>query len=427
MQAFPRGSKAARVDLSWHWAAPALLDWKEDPWAAEAWFKQTDLAEEWTGSEERGEDVGVEQMRIQVLYGVARSGGKILGPRPPDLARVLASIALAGPATAALAAVAGVLGGESRLRSFPVRNAAGRIGWGFRGYYNLPEVVHLLRGIGPEVPYWQVALKYGLEGGIGAVLGEYLHVLNDWLGLNDHELEEAATQIADTVVEALGIRTASLSADDLRPGPKSTLVREQKRLRSRYAARLADERGEDDKEANRIDHVRTAFNSPFWPFVLATTSIGQEGLDFHLYCHAVVHWNLPSNPVDLEQREGRVHRYKGHAVRKNVALKHGGEPNGGELSDQWASMFGAAEGCRPTGATEIWPFWVYPVEGGARIERHVPAMALSRDVARLERVRKMSGLYRMVFGQVRQEDLLACLSRLTADGSDRSLLIDLHP
>ena len=62
-----------------------------------------------------------------------------------------------------------------------------------------------------------------------------------------------------------------------------------------------------------------AYNSPFRPFVLASTSVGQEGLDFHTYSHAIVHWNLPSNPVDLEQREGRVHRYKGHAVRKNVA------------------------------------------------------------------------------------------------------------
>jgi hypothetical protein len=38
-------------------------------------------------------------------------------------------------------------------------------------------------------------------------------------------------------------------------------------------------------------------NSPLWPFVLATTSVGQEGLDFQQHCHAVVHWNLPSNPV----------------------------------------------------------------------------------------------------------------------------------
>jgi hypothetical protein len=30
----------------------------------------------------------------------------------------------------------------------------------------------------------------------------------------------------------------------------------------------------------RSDFLRVAFNSPFRPFVLATTSIGQEGLDF---------------------------------------------------------------------------------------------------------------------------------------------------
>ena len=33
--------------------------------------------------------------------------------------------------------------------------------------------------------------------------------------------------------------------------------------------------------------MREAFNSPFWPFILATTSVGQEGLDFHLYCRDI--------------------------------------------------------------------------------------------------------------------------------------------
>jgi len=72
----------------------------------------------------------------------------------------------------------------------------------------------------------------------------------------------------------------------------------------------------DDDEA-RQPLVRAAFNSPFWPFVLATTSIGQEGLDFHWWSHAVVHWNIPANAVDFEQREGRVFRYGGHAVPRN--------------------------------------------------------------------------------------------------------------
>ncbi len=60
------------------------------------------------------------------------------------------------------------------------------------------------------------------------------------------------------------------------------------------------------------------YNSPFRPFLLTSTSTGQEGLDFYPWCHRLVHWNLPGNPVDLEQREGHVHWYKGHAVRRIV-------------------------------------------------------------------------------------------------------------
>jgi hypothetical protein len=98
-------------------------------------------------------------------------------------------------------------------------------------------------------------------------------------------------------------------------------------------------------------------------------------LDFHPYCHAVVHWNLPSNPVDLEQREGRVHRYKGHAVRKNVASvvrKNGHAPAPG--ANPWPGLFKSAEK-HAHRTSEIVPYWVFPVEDGAYIERHAPTAA----------------------------------------------------
>ncbi|MGK8236792.1 hypothetical protein ACLGGT_21975 [Roseovarius sp. MS2] len=53
----------------------------------------------------------------------------------------------------------------------------------------------------------------------------------------------------------------------------------------------------------RSEEIRSAFNTPFWPHVLATTSVGQEGLDFHSWCDRLGHWDLCSSPVDLEQRE----------------------------------------------------------------------------------------------------------------------------
>ena len=174
-----------------------------------------------------------------------------------------------------------------------------------------------------------------------------------------------------------------------------------------FAVRFGDEKSEEEKSLVRSGQVRTAFNSPFWPFVLATTSVGQEGLDFHTYCHAVVHWNLPANPVDLEQREGRVHRYKGHAIRKNVAGQHAQSGISSFSQDPWEQMFGDALAKRQAGATHLTPFWIYP--GHAKIQRHVPALPLSRDQDRMEALRKSLAVYRMVFGQIRQDDLISFL------------------
>jgi hypothetical protein len=173
-----------------------------------------------------------------------------------------------------------------------------------------------------------------------------------------------------------------------------------------FAARFGEEKTDGDKEVTRAEQVRESFNSPFWPFVLATTSVGQEGLDFHHYCHAVVHWNVPSNPVDLEQREGRVHRYKGHAVRKNVArgFRSSLTPIDGN-DDPWEGMFDAAKKTRSKDSSDIIPFWVYQREGGAHIERHVPALPLSSEREQLSALKRSLVVYRMVFGQNRQEDL----------------------
>ena len=79
----------------------------------------------------------------------------------------------------------------------------------------------------------------------------------------------------------------------------------------------------DGIRPSRSDELRVAFNSPFRPFLLATTSVGQEGLDFHPWCSQIAHWGSCSSPLDLEQREGRVQRYLGLAGRRQLAVRHG--------------------------------------------------------------------------------------------------------
>jgi len=182
----------------------------------------------------------------------------------------------------------------------------------------------------------------------------------------------------------------------------------------------------------RAESLSRAFNSPFWPFVMASTSVGQEGLDFHLWCHAVVHWNLPANPVDLEQREGRVHRYKGHAVRRNVADARGEALTAEGVAageDPWRRLFDMAVPATADGG-EMVPYWVFH-QGPAKIERHVPVMPFSHEAAALPRLRKALAAYRLAFGQPRQEELVEFLG---ADRSDEDLLqlasrlrIDLSP
>ncbi|WP_147917197.1 C-terminal helicase domain-containing protein [Ruania zhangjianzhongii] len=226
--------------------------------------------------------------------------------------------------------------------------------------------------------------------------------------------------LAERIGMAASVRAVRNVVHDVRVRGGRISVTERN-VRSHVAARFG-RAASDEKAEAREATVHDGYTSPFWPFVLASTSVGQEGLDFHTYSHAVVHWNLPSNPVDLEQREGRVHRYKGHAVRKNVAAVHGAKAVTPSGTDPWQAVFDAAEADRPEGDSLINPYWVFPLPGGATIDRYVPAMPLSREAKQYEQLQTTLGAYRFVMGQPRQEDLVRYL------GPDvERLRIDLGP
>jgi hypothetical protein len=53
------------------------------------------------------------------------------------------------------------------------------------------------------------------------------------------------------------------------------------------------------------------FNSPFYPNVLVSTSVLQEGVNLHLQCHQIHHYGLAGSPGDNEQRVGRLDRLFG--------------------------------------------------------------------------------------------------------------------
>ena len=411
-------NESERVDQRWYWAAPLLLDRAA---SRGAWMShKTSYVGKWVGgSEDAGDD---SNFRDHIELASKMHRGEIaLGRQPDDLVEVLTDLALGAPGVVALRSLAHLFGTEST--EWARIQAAARMSWGFRSLFNLPDVNSLVRSVNWEQEYWRTVTQYCAEGCLTAVLDEFLHVLRESLGYYRLSREEGGARdllaIADAVAGAVNIRTTSLAAKDHLAESDATIHR----FRTRYAMRFGSEQAETEKSVVTAEHLRSSFNSPFWPFVLTSTSVGQEGLDFHLYCHAIVHWNLPNNPVDLEQREGRVHRYKGHAIRRNVARQHA-EAAWTSIGDPWSAMFDEAVSELADGENELMPYWIYP--GEAKIERHVPMLPLSREVAKLARLKRDVARYRLVLGQPRQDDLIEYLGDLPAEKL-AELRIDLSP
>jgi hypothetical protein len=356
---------------------------------------------------------------------------------PYDLMNVLALAASAAPATAAMRSYVRATRSEPAL-SLPLRDMAARSGRAFLSLFNHPEVIETVRTEFRGEPYWERVLEYAHAGGLQAVLDEYTHLLRESLGVAALPPAAIAEKIGAELIAALTIRAASLRVDEVTaPRYAREIKLKTEPMRIRFAMRFGDDRSDEEvplaldgaAQVTRKERVRAAFNSPFWPFVLVSTSVGQEGLDFHHYCHAITHWNLPSNPVDLEQREGRIHRYKGHAVRKNAAAAFAAEALRHGDSDVWESVFELGRTGRSVQENDLVPYWLFP--GDAKIERHVPALPFSREVERLHELLRALAIYRTVFGQSRQEDWITyLLAQIPQDKRDEivaELQIDLSP
>ena len=388
----------AREDESWYWAAPILLDLERYGESTKQWFSRCDLPNVWNGAQD-DEDEGsrwvdhVNEAKKLIDAGVdaAVRGSLDLGRPPEDLAEALATRGRRRPRDERAQGSHTCLGPASpsdhRRPAMPPpasRGASGRSSISQRRWHSSEA-----SDSGKTRPTGDRSWTTARPANLQAVMDEYVHTLRDLEGLFAADDEEAWSKLADAVAGALSLRTGAPRVDEIRNVDGTARI-EHRRLRNHFAMRFGTQERDDGKTGAREGQVRQAFNSPFWPFVLASTSVGQEGLDFHAYCHAVMHWNLPSNPVDLEQREGRVDRYKGHAVRKNVAAKHGLSVLGDASTDVWHALFEVASKQSSNGSGLV-PYWLFPLAGGAHIERHVPALPLSRDADHFRALQALPG------------------------------------
>lgn len=333
-------------------------------------------------------------------------------PDPRDIVDKLAEFALGSPATCALRALARLCP-ELQIDDPALVGAAIVVALGFRSLYNQPESRALLGEASP-LNYWRQVNAHAAQHDLAAVLDEYLHLVLEGERAEQLDAGDRARLIAMKVVEVVALRPAQITLDHWTAG-RTRLHDQTFEIRARFAMRFAT-KAEEEKGVRRTTLVQAAFKSPFRPFVLASTSIGQEGLDFHPYCSRIVHWNLPRNPVDIEQREGRVHRFKNHAVRRNIAADFGNRASAlVGIEAPWTAMFKAAEDLQTVNGRDgdIVPYWIYP--GEAKIERIVLMLPFSRELERYENLKKSLATYRLAFGQPRQDELIELFSGMSED------------
>jgi|GEM_PF-4189648 len=309
---------------------------------------------------------------------------------------------------------------------------------------------------GEHVPWEKLAGIYCYAGCFAAVAHEYLYLLRQ----ESHAKGpvDAIKDICRTFYLSLKLRVHPIQLDFKVEGKKEP---EPKRINLHFADCFSereknpagtvpndaegaalprilkklygvqDDSAPDDEEKLenapiRNDVLQSAFNSPFRPFVLTTTSVGQEGLDFHWYCRKIMHWNLPGNPAAFDQREGRINRFGSFALRQTLTK---GEKPSPEFS--WTDRFRERAG--DDKFKGMVPRWLPPPEGSEgpdrRIERIVPFFPLSREHLWLADLIKLQGIYRMVIGQPRQEELLSLIRSLSPEEQEkiRELIISLAP
>ncbi len=265
--------------------------------------------------------------------------------------------------------------------------------------------------------YWKNVLRYAADGCFQSVLDEYFDIID-------------ATEVKKAIkkfYKSINLYNASYDVETYKGfcqtmnGEKDT---DTFMMRTHFAVCFTKGK-EDQTGVNRKDSVRSAFNSPFKPFVLATTSIGQEGLDFHKYCRKIVHWNLPSNAIDIEQREGRVNRYKGLVVRQNLSSITKYNFDNCEEKELWSELYEQLPPRKEL--SQLYPYWCLAENQKIKIERIILDYPNSRDKENYEQLMKILYNYRLTLGQPNQEELSRYLDKQYSGKISKDLFINLSP
>ncbi len=397
----------------WYWLGPLLLDKaSEDNKVLTEWLSEglppselsIDAENFGTDKDEsNGKKIHFELAKTSFFSHSPIAAGKLSNEQMEIISEHMAELSIGSPAICYL---------RSQRRYKELSNdlfdAAFNVSSAFLTMFNKPESIAIVRLHTMNGDYWERVLRYMIDGNIQAMLDEFVYLL-----INGENIQ-STNELSDFISDILSVRSSGHEIEDINELIKDPHKEAIKRrtIRSHYAVDFGTQKINIAQGAGRQINIRQAFNSPFRPFVLASTSIGQEGLDFHLYCKKIFHWNLPSNPIDFEQREGRINRYQGLVIRLNLANKYRNQiVYKNTQNNIWKDLFKYAENEKKQARfpCDLVPYWHTETLSDIKIERFVPLYPFSQDIEKFNNLIKILTFYRLTFGQPRQQELIESL------------------
>ena len=250
-------------------------------------------------------------------------------------------------------------------------------------------------------------LRYCANGCIQSVIDEYLFMIRKEITpVNINDVCDTITRLLEPSHTKIKFFSRNLLVSD---NKDLLTLNDEDFVECTFAERFTTDKSDsEDNDEKHYKHTKDSFNSPFLPFVLATTPMAQEGLDLHFYCHRIMHWGLPVSPVDFEQREGRINRRRCHLIRKRAALCYRYDDKYGV--EMWMDVFDSLKQNKDLYEKNkgMYPDWYIPKDdkenypndnkNWPQLIRVISNHPYSKEYYRYERLKTAIDIYRLSLG-----------------------------
>ena len=305
-----------------------------------------------------------------------------------------------------------------------------------KAYYELmtgEDALRVLLAYSEGESLFEAILRYGYDGNIYGVFEEYRELEGEAAFL------KSFMEISETKFNAIMVIMKEEAGKE-----------KYSYMKTGYAiGHYAGDSLSNVTKAKTLERKIKTFNAPFRPFHFISTSIGQEGFDFHKYCRIIVHWSLVFDPVKFEQREGRIDRSRSYANRLNVyELQKGDvsialsresceateaeEREGTVVQPQgkWNTAYDRLKGANPElvkNSRGLYPEFVVPCET-YKMKRESYYYRDSYEARMLPEILQGVGYYRSLLGQSGEDTFEEAMKKFLEDKKDKTqYFLDLSP